>query len=161
MNSTCHLRIVELSEILQNLNEIGRPHETALCCEREFAIPNCKLYQERQRIGADCPYTFGTIREQLGFDLLGQIGISPDLIRSGGTNREAYRRYISQTIVPFAQTVKHEITTKNAPVKLNFNRLLQGDLATRSRAVGQLAKAGVELDRALRLTEFSTSTESA
>ena len=85
--------------------------------------------------------------------------LGPSGLNDGTAAREAARRLWTLTIQPLAAVIGEELTrVLEQPVTLDYGRPSgMADLAARARAVGALAKAGVELPDALLLTGGTTS----
>ena len=70
----------------------------------------------------------------------------------GNAAREALRRFLHTTILPFAAQVEVELAQKlDRPVRLTFDRLMASDLSGRARAFQSMVKSGMALDQAARL----------
>ena len=113
---------------------------------------------EPSRLGADPPMALVTLRQHVGSSVLACFGVPAPLgpagITDGTAAREGMRRLWTTTIVPLAAVIGEELTrVLEQPVTLDYGRPSgMADLAARARAVGALAKAGVELPDALLLT---------
>ena len=111
---------------------------------------------EQRRIGFEPPDIARSVREDVFGHVLAACGVPPSLVheRAEGTAaREAFRRWTHVAVEPLGELVAAEIGDKlDVPgLRLNFGQLFSSDLAGRARAVGILAKAGVELADARRL----------
>lgn len=110
------------------------------------------------RLGADPPMGLVTLRQQVESTVLACFGVGAPLGPAGVTDgtaaREAARRLWTLTIQPLAAVIAEELSrVLEQPVTLDYGRPSgMADLAARARAVGALAKAGVELPDALLLT---------
>ena len=110
------------------------------------------------RLGADPPVGLVQLRQHVESSVLACFGIGAPLgpagITDGTAAREAARRLWTLTVEPLAALIAEELTrVLEQPVTLDHGRPSgMADLAARARAVGALAKAGVELPDALMLT---------
>ena len=110
------------------------------------------------RLGADPPVGLVQLRQHVESSVLACFGIGAPLgpagITDGTAAREAARRLWTLTIQPLAAVIAEELTRVfERSVTLDYGRPSgMADLAARARAVGALAKAGVELPDALLLT---------
>ena len=110
------------------------------------------------RLGADPPMGLVTLRQHVESSVLACFGIGAPLGPAGVTDgtaaREAARRLRTLTIQPLAAVIGEELSrVLERSVTLDYGRPSgMADLAARARAVGALAKAGVELPDALLLT---------
>ena len=107
-----------------------------------------------ERLGPRPPEALPVVRRHVEESLSMAYGVPGELLVGGaaGSQREAWRRFLHGTLAPVGRSVEAELSAKlDSPVALNFDRLFASDLAGRSRAVGQLVTAGVELDRALEI----------
>ena len=108
-----------------------------------------------QRIGADPPDSLIALRSESGRSVLAAAGVPPSLYEVGGDaagRREAWRQFLHGSLQPVAEMVAQEIALKlEVAVSINFDRLFASDLTSRSRALGQMTKAGVPLEEARRL----------
>ena len=111
-----------------------------------------------ERLGADPPAALVHLRQHVEASVLGCFGVGVPLgpagLNDGTAAREAARRLWTLTIQPLAAVIAEELTrVLERPVTLDYGRPSGlADLAARARAVGALAKAGVELPDALLLT---------
>ena len=109
-----------------------------------------------QRMGANPPQTLAELRGDAAMAVAAACGVPPGLTTDkaeGSGQRESWRRFCFGTVQPVARCVAEELAFKlDAPgLRLNFDRLFASDLAGRSRAVGVLVKAGMNLERAAKL----------
>ena len=99
-----------------------------------------------RRIGAHPPESLPTLREAVETTVLAACGCPVDLVRAGGADREAYRRFLHMTVQPLAALVETELRDKlDVPaLALDFGRLAAADVHGRARAwrslVGQETK---------------------
>ena len=85
--------------------------------------------------------------------ILAAAGIPPALVTSSGNAgamREAYRLFVLQTVEPLARQLLPELA-KVGVTKLSSADMMAADTAGRARSVGTLVKAGVPLEKAMRL----------
>lgn len=85
--------------------------------------------------------------------VLAAAGIPPALVTASGNAgamREAYRLFVLQTIDPIARILAPEFA-KVGVTSMSTVELMASDTAGRARSVGALVKAGVDLERAMRL----------
>ena len=111
---------------------------------------------EQRRIGAEWPDVLETTRRAVFMDVAAACSVPGVLLSPGaeGTSqREALRRWVHFAVEPMGELIAAELAAKldRPGLRLNFSRLFASDLAGRARAVGILAKAGVELAEARRL----------
>jgi hypothetical protein len=93
------------------------------------------------------------ITDALHERLLVACGIPPALVTASGNAgamREAYRLFVLQTVEPMARQLLPELA-KIGVSKLSSAGMMSSDTAGRARSVGALVKAGVELERAMKL----------
>ena len=62
-----------------------------------------------QRLGASPPDSLPVLREAVESTVLACCGLPPDLVRAGGAQREAYRRWVAASVAPLARTVADEL----------------------------------------------------
>ena len=107
------------------------------------------------RLGANPPQSLRELREDVAHSILQACGIPLSLVSErgdGAARREAWRQFLHASVSPVARTVEAELSEKlETPVSLNFDRLFASDIASKARAAASLAKAGVEIDEALRM----------
>ena len=105
-----------------------------------------------QRLGADPPMALVTLRQQVECTVLACFGVPAPLgpmgVNDGTAQREAARRLWTLTVQPLAAMIAEELTrVLEQPVTLDYGQPSgAADLAARARAVGALAKSGVDLD---------------
>ena len=112
----------------------------------------------RVPIGIDAPQAAVNLRSDSAMAVLGALGIPPQLFHAGGTTpiHEALRTWMHTGITPLAELIAEELTRKlGVRVALDFSRLYASDITSRSRALGQMVKAGMDLDEARRLSGLS------
>ena len=111
---------------------------------------------EQKRVGADWPDVLRATRENVFAHVAAACGVPAALLdprAQGASQREAVRRYLHFALEPLGEIVAAELRDKlDLPaVEFDFGRLMASDLAGKARAVGIFVKAGVALDRALRI----------
>ena len=115
------------------------------------------------RVGADPPATLASLRSDAEHCLAAALGYPATLLspNSDGTaQRECWRRYLHGTLLPVAQLVCEEVErVLETPCSLTFERLEAGDISGRSRAFGQMRKAGLTVQAAARLAGLEGVTE--
>ena len=89
-----------------------------------------------RRVGPDPPESLGVLREAVETTVLAACGIPVDLVRSGGTDREAYRRFLHMSVQPLAAVIAAECADKlDTPgLALDFQSLAAADIHGRARA---------------------------
>ena len=113
------------------------------------------------RLGADPPSALVNLRQHVESSVLACFGIGaplgPSGLNDGTAAREAARRLWTLTIQPLAAVIAEELSrVLERPVALSYGRSSgQADLAARARALGALAKAGVDVPDAMLLTGWS------
>ena len=116
-----------------------------------------------QRLGADPPMALVTLRQQVECTVLACFGVPAPLgpmgVNDGTAQREAARRLWTLTVQPLAAMIAEELTrVLEQPVTLDYGQPSgAADLAARARAVGALAKSGVDLDDAMLLVGWADS----
>lgn len=89
--------------------------------------------------------------------VLAAAGIPPALVTASGNAgamREAYRLFVLQTVEPMARQLMPEFA-KVGVTGLSSASMMASDTAGRARSVGALVKAGVPLDKAMRLVGWA------
>lgn len=74
---------------------------------------------------------------------------------NAGAMREAYRLFALQTVQPLARQILPEFTRKLNVSGISLDAMMSSDVAGRARAVGVLTKAGVDLNKAMKLVGWS------
>ena len=99
-----------------------------------------------RRIGPDPPESLGVLREAVETTVLAACGVPVDLVRSGGTDRESYRRYLHLSVQPLAAIIAAECAGKlDMPgLGLTFGSLHAGDISGKARAYQSLRKGGMD-----------------
>ena len=112
------------------------------------------------RLGANPPQGLIELRRDTATCIKEAFGVPASILgdSEGSASREALRAFIAITLGPVAAVVEAELRRKLDPeAALGLGALAAGDVASRARAVGSLAKAGVELDDALRIAGIDDS----
>ena len=113
------------------------------------------------RLGADPPSALVNLRQHVESSVLACFGVGaplgPSGLNDGTAAREAARRLWTLTIQPLAAVIAEELSrVLERPVALEYGRPSgMADLAARARALGALAKAGVDVPDAMVLTGWS------
>ena len=99
-----------------------------------------------RRIGPDPPESLGVLREAVETTTLAVCGVPVDLVRSGGTDRECYRRFLHMSVQPLAAVIAAECADKlDTPgLGLTFGSLHAGDISGKARAYQSLRKGGMD-----------------
>ncbi len=111
---------------------------------------------EAKRLGPMIPSEMRTLWQDV-LEQVGQAsGIPPSLFRNnadGTSQREAYRRWIMASVEPVAEGIAMEASLRlEEEVAFDFTRLWAHDLAGRAKAFQSLTAAGIEADRAMRIS---------
>ena len=101
-----------------------------------------------RRIGPDPPESLGVLREAVETTVLACCGVPVDLVRSGGTDREAYRRFLHMSVQPLAAVIAAECADKlDTPgLGLDFQSLAAADIHGRARAWRSLVGRDATMD---------------
>ena len=104
------------------------------------------------RLGPRFDVNVPTVRGQLTADVAAACGLAALISAdTDGTSRRAsYRDWLQVNVKPTAERIADELTAKlDRDVRLTFDHLTASDtILTKSRAIGQLVKAGVSIDDA-------------
>ncbi len=107
------------------------------------------------RLGANPPQSLRELREDVAHSLLQCCGVPLGLVSErgdGASRRECWRQFLHSSIAPQAKIVEHELSEKlETKISLNFDKLFASDIMGKARAAASLAKAGIEIDEALRM----------
>ena len=103
-----------------------------------------------RRIGPNPPDSLGTLREAVETTVLAACGVPVDLVRAGGADREAYRRFLHMTVQPLGKLVESELRHKlDVPdLRLDHGSLAAADVHGRSRALRSLVGPEYKMDPA-------------
>ena len=109
-----------------------------------------------QRVGADPAAGLVSLRSDAAGEIFSATGVPIELFRaSDGTGaREAYRRFLFNTVLPWAELIAEELADKlDAPgLALKFDRLFASDLSGRARAFQSMTGGGMEVAKAAALS---------
>ena len=112
-------------------------------------------------LGPQIPSFVRELRADLVNELCFLCAIPPELIvnGSGASDREAFRRFIFSTLVPWGEILSSELSAKlETEITLDFDKLAQGDILSRSRAFKSLTgNAEIPVDVAASLVGFDIS----
>ena len=107
------------------------------------------------RLGADPPQSLRELREDVAHSLLQACGVPLSLVSErgdGAARREGWRQFLHSSVGPQARIIEHELSSKlETKISLNFDKLFASDIMGKARAAASLAKAGIEIDEALRM----------
>ncbi len=96
--------------------------------------------------------------DSLHHRILSAAGIPPALVTgsgNAGAMREAYRLFALQTVEPLGRQIMPELQNKLNVASLSLDAMMSADTAGRARSVGTLVKAGVDLERAMKLVGWA------
>lgn len=96
--------------------------------------------------------------DDLNTRIMTACGLPPALLTSSGNAgamREAYRLFALQTVKPLARQITPELKRKLGVSGLSLDGMMSADVAGRARAVGVLTKAGVPLEKAMKLAGWT------
>ena len=111
-----------------------------------------KVDGQSHRLGAEPPASLVALYEAASREVMACNGFNPALFTAGdaASLRESWRLGLFGVISPLGKLVEAEIRGKMDPsIKLQWGELRASDLQTRSRAVKQLADAGIPTEAAL------------
>ena len=110
------------------------------------------------RVGAQPPEVLARLRGDTGRDILAACGVPGGLVgqTDGTTLREQLRQFLHVGINPvagqLADTIRQAFDLDD--FEFDFSPLMASDLAGRARAFGQMTKAGMDVEKAARLTNL-------
>ena len=111
--------------------------------------PGSTDWQPR-RFGANVPPSNLVARREIGYDVLGALGVPPQLLQAdapAGALRESYRILLAGGIQPVGRIVAAELSRKlEREIKLSFRMMAAADIAGRARAWRSLAGNDAEFD---------------
>ncbi len=112
---------------------------------------------EPRSIGPEPSDALVRLRQQMVSELFGCCGCPQELFGleggEGNSAREALRRWLHSTLLPWGDVVSQELSRKlDRQISLSFDRLMAGDIASRARSYMQLVSAGMDLAKAAALT---------
>ena len=115
------------------------------------------------RLGGQSTQAEGQLWQAARDSVASACGIPPSLLSKGGDGtgeRESFRRWVATGLQPLADAVASEFRrVLETPIKLDSAPLTAQDTQGRARAASSLLGAGVEVERALRLSGLVTSDE--
>ena len=110
------------------------------------------------RIGAAPPDTLARLRGDSARDILAACGVPGGLVgqSDGTTLREQLRQFLHLGVNPVAEALADTISqTFDLPdFRFDFSALMASDLSGRARSFGQMVNAGMDIERAARLTNL-------
>ena len=118
----------------------------------DSALPSGAI--EPRKIGAEPAQALVELREQTTAEVMAACGCPMELFHGseGAASREALRRWLHSTILPWAAVVQEELSEKlEREVRLSFDRLMASDLSGRARAFQSMVKGGMNVSKAARL----------
>ena len=107
----------------------------------------------RRRFGSDPPDQLDIIRNSTSPTDTSLLRGSNNNVGKGRRHkslREGWRQFLSATIMPVAQLVQAEMTSKlNSEILLDFTSLRASDVAGKSRAFGTMVASGLSIEDSL------------
>ena len=128
--------------------------ETTAAGWGEGAMSAPKRDWQPSRIGANPPETLPVLRKDVFEAVLGACGVPVSLFTDadGTSQRESFRRFLTTSVLPLADIVGEELSTKlSTTVSMDFTHLYAHDLVGRSSAFGNLVTGGMEKTKALEI----------
>ena len=110
-----------------------------------------------RRIGADPPEVLARLRRESEQSVLAACGVPQSVLSAadGTASREGFRQFLHATLTPIAMQVSRQIAERfDGGVDFDFDALYASDVQGRARGFQSLAKGGMEVERAARLTGF-------
>lgn len=108
-----------------------------------------------RRVGPAPPDALVTLRETVETTITAVCGLPVDLLRSGGADRESFRRFLHLSVQPLGALVAEECSRKlDVPgLRLDFGAIAAADVHGRSRAFRSLVGQEHKMDpeRAARI----------
>ena len=107
------------------------------------------------RLGPNPSQTTGGLYQFVASEILAVCGIPPSLF--GGVvqaeSREAWRRFGAATLIPLGERMAEELRVKleDPSIHFSFERIASADIASRARAVMNLASAGMDIVQATQV----------
>ena len=144
-----------LSELRSQIRNLGG--NTALVESQSTILANSQqsgIGWETRRIGANFPTSLVSLHEQAFNQVLSCIGINPSLLThsDGASLRESWRQFLFSTIAPLGRILSAELSDKlDNDVAFQWRELRASDIQNRSRSLGSLVSAGMELSEARRI----------
>lgn len=119
---------------------------------------------EPRRIGPEPDRAMVDLRTQMVAEIFGVCGCPAELFgigsQEGSSAREAMRRWLHSTLLPWAEIVSEELSVKlDRQVSLGFDRLMASDLSGRARAFQSMVNGGMEVSDAARLAGLMQDDE--
>ena len=115
------------------------------------------------RLGGQSTQAEGQLWQAARDSVASACGIPPSLLSKGGDGtgeRESFRRWVATGLQPLADAVASEFQrVLETPIKLDSSPLMAQDTQGRARAASALLGAGVEVERALRLSGLVAADE--
>ncbi|MCY4468368.1 MAG: phage portal protein [Thiotrichales bacterium] len=108
-----------------------------------------------QRFGAAPPATLPSLRTEAGMSVLSACGVPVSLVTDadGTSQREAWRRFVMGSIEPLLSMLAVEVEAKlETRVTFDLSSLWAHDLAGRAASFKAMVTAGMEVERAARLS---------
>ena len=110
---------------------------------------------DARRFGAAWPEAVSRARPEIAATVYAALGVPLSLVSQpadGPGQRVGWQRFVGSTIGPLGRLVSHELRLKLDPLAaLGFADLNAADVVSRSRSIGSLVKAGVNIDEARRV----------
>lgn len=119
-----------------------------------LAQPYSRQQLEAQRLGAEPARELVELREQVTAEVMASCGCPMELFHGseGAASREALRRWLHTTLLPWAEVVSQELSRKmEREISLSFDRLFASDLSGRARAFQSMVNGGMDVAKAARL----------
>ena len=110
---------------------------------------------DARRLGANPPQSMIDLRKDAERSVLAACGISDALAfdATGTGQREALRRFINVHVEPRADMLARELSAKlETPISFSFRSAWAHDLQGRTTSMKNLTSAGVDIERALKLS---------
>ena len=108
---------------------------------------------EQKRFGGEAPATNLALRDGSALAIMSAMGIPPSLYTSaGGAQRESFRHFHANTILPLAATMQRELSEKlEQDFEFTFPEVSVSDISARSRAFAQFMAAQIPMAESLKL----------
>ena len=108
---------------------------------------------EQKRFGGEAPATNLALRDGSALAIMSAMGIPPSLYTSaGGAQRESFRHFHANTILPLAAMMRKELVEKlEQDFEFTFPEVSVSDISARSRAFAQFINAQIPMEEALKL----------
>lgn len=117
---------------------------------------------EPRKIGAEPSQALVELREQVTAEVMAACGCPMELFHGseGAASREALRRWLHSTLLPWAEVVAAELSDKlERPISLSFDRLMASDLSGRARAFQSMVGGGMDIAQAAALAGLMQPAE--